>query len=106
MNISTTHNMFSHIRSVYGSEVLTFVNNRIYMSKLVVNWSNHRVFNLRCIQSNLMPRALRVRSPDSSERSKRAARVAERTFLRQRVYNCSVRLLQIRRDIQQLDGHL
>ncbi|KAF8567141.1 hypothetical protein P879_06660 [Paragonimus westermani] len=53
-----------------------------------------------------MPQALGVRPPDSSERSKRAARVAERTFLRQRIHNSSLRLAQIRKDIQQLDDRL
>ena len=99
-------NLFDHLRAVYGPETLSIVNNRIYMCKLEASWINHRIFNLRCIRNDVIPKSLHIRPPDSSERSTHAAHVAERTFLRQRVHHCTVRLLEIRDKIARLDGIL
>ena len=106
MSSDTALNLFQHLCSTYGAKILSIVNNRIYMCKLEASWINHRIFNLRCIQTDLIPKSLHMRPPDSSLRSIRAAHVAERTFLRQRIHHCTVRLQQIRDKIVGLDGLL
>ena len=103
MTVSMALNLFSHLRSVYGPEILSVINTRIYLCKLEASWINHRIFNLRCIQMDIVPKTLHVRPPDNSERSRQAAHVAERTFLRQRTHHCTVRLQEIRQRVSRLD---
>ena len=96
-------NLFQQIKSTLGLNIHKLVANRIYISKILANWFNHRIFNIRCLRSSIIPKSLMIKPPDSSIRSFKSAQAASRNFLRQSIHNCCVKLDHYRFRLKNLD---
>ncbi|MGL4482192.1 MAG: hypothetical protein ACRCTW_06660, partial [Lactococcus garvieae] len=83
---------------------MKIINDRITLAKKLANWSNHRIFNIRCLRNNVFPPSVFSKPPDNSKRSYAAAFTASRTYLRQRIYSCLFHLEWIRTRIVALDN--
>ena len=103
INSTPALNIFNSIRTEFGTDALHLINNHITLSKKLGNWLNHRIFNLRCLQHDIIPRTICVKAPDPSIRSKNAARTASRIFIRQRIHSCTLHINELRVRISRLD---
>ncbi|VDP56422.1 unnamed protein product [Schistosoma mattheei] len=70
------------------------------------NWYNHRIFDIRCLNQHVYPKTLRVKTPDNSIRSQKAAITATRVFLRERIHKSTFNLESLRSRTANIDSAL
>ena len=97
-------NLFQQIKSTLGLNIHKLVANRIYISNILAIWFNHRIVNICCLRSSIIPKSLMIRPPDSSIQSIKSAQAASRNFPRQRIRNCCVKLDHYRFRLKNLDN--
>ena len=86
ISIQSVSNMFIEILNTHGPGVRKLASEFVRLSGLEARWANHRIFNLRCLKNNIIPKRLQIKPPDNSERCYRAAQSTSKVFLKQRMY--------------------
>ena len=78
----------------------------VRLAKVEATWYNHRIFNVRCIKNNLIPKSLVVKPPDYTLQSQKIAHAAGKAFLKQRIFLTNKQLCDIRYHSSQLSRRL
>ncbi|CAH8465403.1 unnamed protein product, partial [Dicrocoelium dendriticum] len=102
MTTRSVPSIFQEFETNYGPRVRKLSSEFVRLAGLEANWENHRVFNMRCLKTNLIPKCLTVKPPDSTYTSARIAFNASKAFLKQRIYLVTKRLSEIRIDASRL----
>ena len=96
MHSQSVPSIFQTIANAYGPRVRKLASELVRLAQLEANWTNHRVFNLRCLRSGLIRKSLVVKPPDDTMDSQKTALAASRSFLKQRIYLTNRRLNNVR----------
>ncbi len=69
-------------------------------------FTNHRIFNLRCLKNGVIPKCLKIKAPDHGVAAKKIAETTSRNFLKNRIHLTCSKLESLRKDIEQLKQSL
>ncbi len=97
---------FVNVLSTYGRAVRTNASQLTKFAKLEAWHRNHRVFNLKCLTNDLIPKYLRIKPPAGSIEFSLLARKMERRFHRIRMHEVCTKLDGIRQSYTAFLHHL
>ena len=72
----------------------------------IARWKNHRLFNIRCANSNVIPTCLKLRSTVKGEKADTILRRAERQLLNTRISHCCFTLRRLEEEKQKIEESL
>ena len=89
-------NFHSKIESQHGREAINTLRKLENIGKKISAWHNHRVFNLRCVQSGVVPPSVRLFSNIEGATADKILRKAEKNLLEVRIRHCTFTLRKLR----------
>ena len=78
-------NLHQHIRQEYGQENVKILRKLERIEKKMANFKNHRRFSLRCLDNNIIPVSLKLRSNIKTPKAKKIIKKTERALLNERI---------------------
>ena len=99
MQSQSAANIFQLIELLYGPSVRKCAHKYLEVEKQEVNWSNHRVFNERCIKNKVIPYSLRTKPPDRTKLAWQVAKAASWKYLQVRQVSTIRKLKQVRQEV-------
>ena len=81
LNSPEVPNLFTVLRSSYNPSILRDANRLICFGNKEARFTNHRIFNLRCLNNHVIPNSLRVKPLDRGVAARKIVEGASRNFL-------------------------
>ena len=92
------NNIHAVILRQHGREVLKNLPAAENTSLKIANWSNHRIFNIRCLRAGITPSSIKLNSPIRGVKAETILRKAEKRLLDLRVRHCSYTIAKLKDD--------
>ncbi|VDQ09916.1 unnamed protein product [Trichobilharzia regenti] len=100
------HKFYSYINDTYGLPTRKLINKLTRLSQTEARFTNHRIFNSRCLKSHIIPKYLRLRTPITSNKITSAAEHVSKLCIREELHRVTVKLNNIRSEIENLKHKL
>ena len=68
----------------------------------LARWTNHRIFNIRCIRAGITPKCLSIHSPIKGSKARTILDKAEKKLLELRVRDCSYNIKKFQGERDQI----
>ncbi|CAH8842785.1 unnamed protein product [Trichobilharzia szidati] len=85
---------------------MKLINKITRLSQTEARFTNHRIFNSRCLKNHITPKYLHIRTPINSRKISSAAEHFSRLCLREELHRITVKLNNIRNEIEKLKQKL
>ena len=106
LNSPEVPNLFTVLRSSYNPSILRDANRLICFGNKEARFTNHRIFNLRCLNNHVIPNSLRVKPLDRGVAARKIAEGASRNFLKNRIHLTCMKLEYLRNECDSLRSSL
>ena len=93
------YNIHAVILRQHGREVLKNLRAAENTLLKIANWSNHRIFNIRCLLSGITPSSIKLNSLVRGVKAETILRKAEKRLLDLRVRHCSYTIAKLKDDL-------
>nr|CAH8868078.1 unnamed protein product [Trichobilharzia regenti] len=106
LHSTTVHKFYSYINDTYALPTRKLINKLTRLSQTEARFTNHRIFNSRCLKNHLIPKYLRLRSTITSSKITSTAEHVSRLCLKEELHRITVKLNNIRNQIEKLKHKL
>ena len=101
-NPESGSNIHYYILRQHGRDVLKRLRNVERTSEKLARWRNHRVFNLRCSHSNIIPNHVKLKSNITGTKAVKVVNKAEKRLLNIRIAQCNFTIRKLENERDQL----
>ncbi|CAH8450356.1 unnamed protein product [Heterobilharzia americana] len=102
LHSTTVPKFFTYINETYGLPVRRLINKLTRLSQTEARFTNHRIFNIRCMKNQIIPKYLRIRIPIYTDKIQRAIEHVSKLCLKEEIHRIIKKLSTIRNKIEQL----
>ena len=102
----SSKNIHYEILSQHGRDALKILRQAESTGKKIESWRNHRMFNLRCLRSNVFPTSIRLFSHVKGKAAENVLNKAEKNLLEIRIRQCIFTIKKLSIEFENLETQL